>query len=188
LMEWGEVAEELSDKFKAEVLAIDYPGYGKSEGPVPSTEKELLECADAAFQELISDKNSKLPVVLYGRSLGSAVASYLASQHEVNGLVLETPYTSIKAMAGVVLPIVPSFFVRYELDNEKNIKDLKIPILILHGTADPVVPYSQALELSKINSHITFITIEGGTHNSLSESPLYWDAVSKFLKAREQSL
>lgn len=178
---WGELGSDLSQKLICDILLIDYPGYGKSTGGLPTSEKALYESAQAAFEEFQKSTDSHLPIIVYGRSLGSGVASYLASKNQVQALILETPYTSIKAMAKVVLPFVPSFLVRYDLDNEKNIQGLNIPILVLHGTSDSTIPYSQGKELAASKSGIDFVTIEGGHHNDLDNYKDYWVAVDRII-------
>ncbi|AZZ35437.1 alpha/beta hydrolase [Bdellovibrio sp. qaytius] len=181
LDKWGQVGADLSEKLNCDIFILDHPGFGKSTGSLPTSEKELYESADAAFAEFIASTDKTLPIILYGRSLGSALASYLASKNKVQALILETPYLSIKAMAKVLFPFVPSFFVHYDLDNAKNIQGLNIPILILHGTGDTVVPYIQGKELAALNSNAEFITIDDGNHNTLANYPLYWNAVENFV-------
>lgn len=179
---WGQVAVELVEKLNVDVLIVDYPGYGKSTGALPSTEQAMYRSGEAAFAELLKSTDGNLPLIVYGRSLGSAVASHLAAKPEVRALILETPYTSMKAMAKVVFPYVPSFLVRYNLDNEINLRQVNVPVLILHGTNDNVVPYSQGKELHSQKATSDFISIDGGSHNNLSDYPRYWDAVINFVR------
>ena len=178
---WGYAGAEIAKKLKCDVLILDYPGYGKSSGSLPKNEKALYESAEAGLKELISGSDSTLPIILYGRSLGSGVASHLATTNAVQALILETPYESIKEMAAVMVPFAPSFLVRYDLDNAKNIKELSVPILIIHGTADSVIPYSQAQRLNRENPKADFVTIEGGGHNDLSNFSQYWAVVESFV-------
>lgn len=179
---WGPTAEELAQKLKCEILILDYPGFGKSSGSLATSEKALFESAEAALKEFISVTDASLPLILYGRSLGTGVASYLASKYAVQALVLETPYVSVKAMATERYTIAPAFLVRYDLDNQKNIKDLTVPVLMIHGTEDSVIPYSQSQILHHNYPKIEFVTIEGGDHNNLYEYPQYWEAVENFTK------
>lgn len=181
---WGHVAVELVQKLNVDVLIVDYPGYGKSTGSLPSSEKALYHSAEAAFAEIQKTTDNKVPLIIYGRSLGSAVASYLAAKPEVRALILETPYTSMKAMAKVVFPYVPSFLVRYDMDNEINLRNVTVPILILHGTNDNVVPYEHGKELHSQKATSEFVSIDGGSHNDLAEHPLYWEAVTNFVVNR----
>lgn len=102
LASWGEVARELSARTGYSTWTIDYPGYGKSTGAIRS-EGQLhamaLKLYEAAKVEL---PNS--PVVLYGRSIGTGVATRLASEQPVQALILESPYYGLKSVAGEVAP------------------------------------------------------------------------------------
>src|SRR6058998_3924967 len=82
----------------AALLVVDYPGYGGSEGR--ATEGALYAAAEAAYAALVARPGvDPRRIYVYGRSLGSAVATYVASHHSVAGLVLESPFTSAAAMA-----------------------------------------------------------------------------------------
>lgn len=188
---WGLVGEELAVRLNCQVLIVDYPGFGKSSASVPSNEEDLNLSADAALsffiQETATGSAAGKPLVLYGRSLGSGLATHLAANPEVKAIVLESPYTSIKAMAKLLVPIVPSFMVRYDIDNKKNLTSLaqstnaQVPILIFHGTEDRVVPYSHSEELVQLMPSAKFITIEGGNHNNLPIYPQYWAELIRFM-------
>jgi uncharacterized protein len=183
---WGYLGAELSKQLNSEVLIVDYPGFGKSSSGLASSEVELYESAEAAIKILQSNVDAPLPIILYGRSLGSGIASYLSNKIAVQALILETPYLSLKAMAEVVFPLVPTFLVRYDLDNQKNIKKLKIPILIIHGTADTLIPFSHAQQLANESKQSSFIIIDGGGHNNLPDYPQYWVALKKFTEPLTQ--
>jgi hypothetical protein len=178
---WGDVGISLSEKLNSDILLIDYPGYGKSSGKLPTTEKELFKSGEAAFDELIKSTKDALPIIIYGRSLGTGVASYIATQHSVQGLVLESPYVSIKSVTALILPFIPAKLIRYNLDNAKNIQGLKIPILIFHGTEDGTIPYSQGKQLAASKPEADFVPISEGGHNNLSEHQRYWEAIEKFM-------
>lgn len=177
---WGYVGEELAIKYNSDVLILDYPGYGKSTAGVATSDEAIFNSADAAFEIFKSSTEAKLPIVLIGRSLGSGVASYLAAKNNVQGLILETPYISIKKMARIYVPIVPEFIVKYELDNLKALQNLQIPVLMIHGTQDEVIPYNQAAILHKKYPKVNFVTVENGDHNNLSGYPVYWEAMDRF--------
>lgn len=183
---WGEVGAELSEKLNSDIFLIDYPGYGKSSGQLPASEKELFRSAEAAFNEFIRSTQDTLPIIIYGRSLGTGVASYISAQHSVQGLILESPYISIKSMAAHMLPFVPSTLVRYNLDNAQNIQNLKIPILIFHGNLDGTIPFAQGKQLALDKPDADFIPISEGHHNNLSDFRSYWAALENFM-AKVQS-
>ena len=177
---WGATAQELAKKLNCEVLIFDYPGFGKSGGALARNEVAMFESAAAAFREL-SGREPALPVILYGRSLGSGVAAHLATRYPIRGLILETPYLSIVAMGARFFPFFPAFFVRYNINSQKNIKNLKIPILILHGTKDETVPYAQGSQLAKENAAAEFVSFEGGRHNNLATYPQFWPRLEAFV-------
>ncbi|MFZ3229943.1 MAG: alpha/beta fold hydrolase [Pseudobdellovibrio sp.] len=179
---WGYAAEEIAIRLNCQILIIDYPGFGKSTGGLASSEVALFDSAEAAFKVFEESTNSKLPLIVYGRSLGSGIASHLAAKNKIQALILETPYISIKAMAKVIFPLLPSFFVRYNLNNQENINKLSIPILILHGTADALIPFLQSAILSKENANIRLVAIAEGTHNNLSNFQIYWDSIQNFIQ------
>lgn len=178
---WGHVASELAEKTGYEVWIVDYPGYGKSSGPTPRNETAFLEIGRSLLVQ-IRDSHPHLPVFLYGRSIGSGIAGRLAAEGHVQGLILETPYTSLRTLAREIVWWVPSFLVRFDLDNAVLAKAKLEKILILHGTLDAVIPYHHSVNLeAMLKGRAKLVTVEGGAHNDLAQYPLYWSEVTSFL-------
>ncbi|HYG11701.1 MAG TPA: alpha/beta hydrolase, partial [Pyrinomonadaceae bacterium] len=124
----------------ANVLIIDYRGYGKSEGR-PS-EDGLYMDARAAWDYLTQARATPpARIVIFGKSLGGAVAIDLATKVEACGLVVQSSFTSIAEMAGEVLPFVPRFVIRTKMDSLSKIASVSCPKLFIHSQADEVVPY-----------------------------------------------
>jgi uncharacterized protein len=126
------------------VLLMDYRGYGLSEGEFPS-ETQVYEDAQAAWDYLTqSQKINPKNIIIYGHSLGGAIAINLAVEHpEAAGLIVEGTFTSIKDMAKYkkIYQIFPlSLILHQKFDSINKVKSLKIPLLLIHGTADDVVP------------------------------------------------
>lgn len=179
---WGELASEFVDQTGWNIWMVDYPGYGKSTGHITS-EAQLHEVADAVFGEAVKLNPGK-KVVIYGRSLGSGIASSLATKTTVDGLVLETPFYNVEAMAKNIFPFVPGFLVRYKLASNESLKNIKIPVLVIHGTADEIVPFDQGKKLyDEYQGPKTFVEVQGGDHNSLDSTDKFWPAVKQFLKS-----
>ena len=106
-------------------------------------------------------------IVIHGESLGTAVATYLATNRGSAGVILEAPFTSAKAVAGRVVPFVGPLFV-HGYDSMKRIKDIHVPLLIIHGDRDEVIAYQFGQELFRAaNEPKSFWTIAGATHNDL---------------------
>jgi uncharacterized protein len=127
------------------VLAIDYRGYGKSEGGFPS-ERSVDEDARAAF-DFLRARQPALPVVVHGESLGGGAACELALQADVAGLVLQSSFTSVPAMAAVVYPFLPAALVRTRFDNLRKVKEIAAPKLFIHSRSDEIVPFAMGEQL-----------------------------------------
>jgi uncharacterized protein len=121
------------------VMLLGYRGYGGNPGK--PTEAGLYADADAAIEFLERQAIAPDRTVLWGESLGSAVAVYLAAQRSVAGMVLEAPFTSIAAIAQLHYPMVPAaLLVRDRFDALSRISRIDTPLLVLHGGRDAIVP------------------------------------------------
>jgi len=121
------------------VLMLEYRGYGGNPGS--PTEAGLHADATAAVDFLEDCGIMSNRLVLYGESLGSGVAVSLAAQHDVAGLILEAPFTSVAEVAQYHYSFVPaSILVRDRFDSLSRIAKVKAPILVLHGERDRIVP------------------------------------------------
>ncbi len=186
LASWGQVAEDLVRETGWSVWIMDYPGYGKSSGPIPKSERPLLEMARVIETQMGSQKPN-LPVVYYGRSIGTGIASMLSLEKRPSGLILESPYKSVARLGHEIYPFLPESFSRFNLENETGVKAMAPdPTLIFHGTSDGVIPFKHGKELSESNPAAKFVPIEGGDHNNLSGFSEYWPAIRGFLSAIER--
>ena len=119
---------------------IDYRGYGKSEGS-PS-ELGVYKDGDAAYKYLTRERNiPKDKIILYGESLGGAVAIDLAAREDVKALITEEAFTSLKDMAKQVYPFVPGFVVSNKFDSLSKIGNVTCQKLIIHSINDEIVPF-----------------------------------------------
>lgn len=148
------------------VLATSYRGY--SDNPGKPTEDGLYADAEAALAYLNQQGITNQNIILVGRSLGTGIAVEMATRHELNAIVLITPYTSIADAAQHHYWYVPAkWLVRDRFDNLKKAGEIDEPVLIFHGTSDKVVPYDMGQELyDAIDSPKHFITVENGNHNA----------------------
>ncbi len=181
LSRWGEVVQDLV-RLNYDLVVMDYRTYGKSKGKL--SEKTLLEDAQA-FYEYLTKTYPEEDIILYGRSLGTAMASYVASQNKVSLLILETPFYSMLDVAQERFPILPvETLIKYPFRNYEFLRKTTSRIIILHGTRDKVVPISSSLKLMKSleGKAVDFIEIEGGSHNDLSSFQAYQRAVRALLQ------
>jgi len=157
----------LHEKVKTHIFIIDYRGYGRSEGRV--SEAGTYKDAEAAFHYLQNQKDiASKRIVLFGRSLGAAVAAHLAVREDALALILESPFSSIREMAKVVFPFLPiGPFLRTQYDVLGNIKQARQPVLVLHGDQDDIVPFALGKKVFEAAPEPKeFYTIRGADHNN----------------------
>jgi fermentation-respiration switch protein FrsA (DUF1100 family) len=154
----------------AALLILDYPGYGASGGR--TTETGLHQAAEAAYAALAARPEVDASrIVVYGRSLGTAAATWLAARRPVAGLVLESPFTNARDMAREHYALVPRFILRLELDNIGTIPRVRAPVLVFHGTADSLVPFAMGQRVAAaVTSSVELVPIPGAGHNESYET------------------
>lgn len=160
------------------VLLPEYRGYGRSAGK-PS--QKTITADFVAWRNRMLDRPEVDPdrVVYHGRSLGGGVAAQLAKAHPPRGLILESTFTSVKAMAANYL--VPPFLVRDPFDTLKVVRRLDRPILVMHGTTDHIIPPSHADRLASAAKDAKRVHFEAG-HNDPIPPEQYWPPILDYLR------
>jgi fermentation-respiration switch protein FrsA (DUF1100 family) len=157
----------LHDLVKVNIFIFDYRGYGRSEG-APTEEGTYLdgEAALALMRERLGVDGAER-IVLFGRSLGAAVATEMATRFQSQALILESPFLSIAALARLFFPALPiGPFLQIRYDVQATIKKIKVPVLVLHGDRDGVVPFEQGkLVFAAAPEPKKFFIIAGADHN-----------------------
>ena len=149
-------------------LIFDYRGYGNSEGR--PTERGTYLDARAALYYLRGRMDVDPDCIVYfGHSLGAAVAIELAVAHRPAGMALVAPFSSIKDMAGLVMPVpLIGWLVRGHYNSMSRIGKVHTPLLILHGELDEIVPHSQGFKLYRAaNRPKRFVTLYNASHNNV---------------------
>jgi uncharacterized protein len=168
-------------KLGYEVWVQDYPGFGKSTGEI--TEKKLY---DQAFQvkKMVDVQFASESIIIYGKSLGTGIAAYIASNTKAKMLILETPYYSIPALFNCYAPIYPSSsMANFKIPTNEYLQDVKYPIVIFHGTKDGVIPYRSASKLKAfLKPSDKFITVPDATHININATYIYYAAIDSLLK------
>jgi hypothetical protein len=161
---------EFYSRLAVSVLAVDYRGYGKSEG-TPG-EAGVYRDADAAYDYLIQVRHIQPKnIVVFGHSLGGAVAIDLASRRECGALIVQSSFTSVKDMARRVFRIPFFEYVpKSRFDSLAKIRRVRAPILIVHGTRDETVPFSMGQRLlAAAPEPKVFFPVAGAGHNDVIE-------------------
>lgn len=162
---------------------IDYRGYGQSEGS-PS-EEGLYQDGEAAYRYLRDER--AIPsgeIVVFGRSLGGAVASRTAAQFPVGALIMESSFTSAPDLGADVYPFLPvRLLARFEYPAEDYIQQVDLPVLVVHSEQDDIIPYHHGESLHRAaGPKAELLTIQGD-HNTgfMTSGELYRQGLDEFL-------
>jgi fermentation-respiration switch protein FrsA (DUF1100 family) len=180
LSRWGKIVLPFVD-MGYDVLVMDYRNYGKSTGEI--SEEALYQDAQL-FYNYVEDKYAT-NIIIYGRSLGTGIATHLASKNPSKKLILETPFYSLLDVAKARFPFLPlKQLLRYKMPSYQFIKEVQCPIRIFHGTEDAVVSYDSGKKLfdSIPQTDKKLYTVPEGSHNNLNEFETYWEGIKKELK------
>lgn len=132
---------EIFHSLGLNVFIIDYRGYGKSEGSM--SEQGFHLDAFAAWQYLVTKRGFQAQdIIIFGRSLGGAVATQLATQVDEKALIVESTFSSVNDMASMLMPLISKLiYLRYSFNTENIINQVASPVLLIHSKDDDVVPY-----------------------------------------------
>ena len=180
LSRWGKIHEDFVSR-GYDIAILDFRGYGKSTGN-PSEEPFYEDAKlfyDWALEKYPDDK-----FIIFGRSLGCAVASNLAMKVDIEKVILETPFFNISdAIRGHITRVLLPFDLRNDFPNNQHIQKIKEPIFIFAGTKDRVVLNSSTEKLKPfLKTNDRYIVIEGKGHNDLNSSPKYNQELDLILK------
>lgn len=165
-----------------DVLLAEYRGYGASEGK--PTEEGLYADAQALIDAAHVPPDG---VVIWGTSLGTGVATEMAKRGKCRALVLVAPFTSIPDVGQRVARVLPvGLIVTDRFDTLSKAPSIDMPVLVIHGTSDEVVPYDMGVTLSRTFSHARLVTVQGGHHNDLfvTSAHTLYDEITEFASRR----
>jgi len=176
---------------RANVFIFDYRGYGQSEGSLSSlSEQATYRDAEGALAYLRSRQDlDQTRLVYFGRSLGAAIAVELSRQHPPAGLILETTFATLKDIARVHYPYVPLFFLQTKYETLRKLPEIRVPVLIVHGDRDEIVPLEQAERLyAAANEPKSLYVIRGAHHNDtyVMGGNKYFEVWGKFLQSLDR--
>jgi len=162
---------------------LEYPGYA-GDKTAPS-EKLILQQA-LELVSYLKKQNPKLPIILYGESLGTAVATYIASERPVEAIVLQSPFTSISSVAQNHYPFIPiKYIIRNQFLADKWAQKINIPALIFMSKDDAVIPpkitEKQILNFAPTSKVIRF---ENTDHNGMDDyhPKVFWGSIKEYIK------
>lgn len=177
--------ERLHRKTEFNIFIFDYRGYGRSAGS-PSEAGSYLD-GDAAMDFVRTELAiASQQLVIFGQSLGAAVAADIAGRHDSRAAILESPFASIRAMAKIVLPFLPiGPLLNAKFDVIDKVGKIKAPLLVLHGDRDEIVPFEQGQQVfAAARQPKKFQRIEGAGHNDIfvAGGEAYYERLSSFIE------
>lgn len=165
-------------------LIIDYQGYGKSEG-TPG-ENAFYNDARVAFHDLVNKRGfQKENIIVFGRSLGGAVAAKISAELKPGAVILESTFSSVSDMAERIFPILSKVIVlRYQFETARHVQELESPLLVLHSREDEIIPFASGEQVYlAANKPKLFFEITGDHNNGfLKTQPGYEQVLAKFLE------
>ncbi len=170
-------------QLKINFVVMDYPGYGNSSGK-PS-EESVLESASEVIR-WVKENHPGNSLILAGWSLGASVAIQSAARHpgEIRAVIALSPWLSLDTVAREHYPVwLVRMLLTEHYDLASALKKLKVPILIIHGAQDEIIPVSHGRELSGTNNlTVRYLELPRAGHSDLFSSVLFWQEISDFIR------
>ncbi len=179
LSRWGTIVSAYAD-LGYDVIAMDYRTYGKSTGKL--SERALYEDGQL-FYDYTRQEYPEQSIILFGRSLGTGIATYLAAANKPGQLILETPFYSLMEVGVRRFPFLPvRWLLRYPMKSYEHVRQLSCPVAVFHGTADRIIPIESGKKLFEvIPTEKEFFQVEGGRHNNLMGFETYQRGIRTIL-------
>ncbi len=174
------VGLDLYRRLNMDLVMFDYRGYGKSSGRI-SSQAQLSADVRAAWQA-VAPRYRGLKRVVYGRSLGTALAAELAADIQPELTVLVSPYESMRALAALHYPWVPGAALRYPLPTDEWLPQVHNAVLLVHGEQDSLVPASHSRRLQSLVPQARLLLLPGVGHGDVHQSRSYLDGVSRAIR------
>jgi len=165
------------------VLIFDYRGYGSSDGS--PTENGTYLDAEAAWDYLVAKKKiAPQQIILWGRSLGGAVAARTAASHRPGLVIIESAFTSLKDLADDLFVWVPSWLLtNYAYETACYLRDLDVPVLVIHSRDDDIIPFHHGKQLyGSIKGPKAFLELQGSHNRGFIDSrAIYAPSIGDFI-------
>ena len=162
---------------------FDYRGYGTSEGK--PTEKGTYLDAEAAWYYLTKKRHvPSTEIILFGRSIGGAIAAWLAQDHTPKALIIESTFTSVPDIAANLYPFLPvRLLSRFDYNAREYIKRVNCPILVIHSINDDIIPFSHGRQLFEAAKEPKEFLEIAGTHNDgfMTSGKSYEEGLAAFI-------
>lgn len=164
-------------------LALDYPGYGRSDGK--ASEKNNIAAANAAVQ-WIENNFAENPKIIFGWSLGAAVAIQTAfdNQNKIDGLIAVSAWSSLPDVAAFHYSRwLSNLLVKEKYNSVEAAQKITCPALVMHGTTDSIIPFSQGKKVAEaLGGYARWVEIPNTGHNDIFSRNIVWEEITQFLE------
>lgn len=176
---WGDFAPYFI-KQGYDVFMYDYRSFGKSTGKIKG-EKNFQKDAKFLYHEILKEYDAS-DIIIYGFSIGTGVASRLASKNKARHLILEAPYFNFIDLVKYHKGYLPAELIsRYHFRTNRYLPEVNYPITIFHGTEDRKVPYHSGEKLRDLNPNLHFVPVVGATHSDMQMMEVFDEEIRKIL-------
>ena len=155
----------MFNELRLSSLIFDYRGYGRSSGS--PTEQGTYRDAEAVWKHLVEERGVNAnEIVVFGESLGGAVAAYLAAREKPRALIIASSFTSVPDLASKLYPLLPArWLARFTYNTAEYVKDVRCPVLVIHSPDDEIIPFAHGRAIyGSASEPKQFLEIRGG-HN-----------------------
>ncbi len=180
---WGKFSKDfLSNGY--DFIMMDYRGFGKSKGK--RSMKTLFNDATTVY-DWVEERYPNSKIVVFGRSMGSGIAAYVASEKQPELLILDSPYYQfIKNVTRYAWFMPIKWLLRYNIDTRSYLGKTQCPIHIIHGTHDRLIPYAHSERLhAELPEKVKLHPIKKGKHNDLPSFPIYFEILYKLIDIKQ---
>jgi pimeloyl-ACP methyl ester carboxylesterase len=175
---WGDISSKYTN-LNYDVFILDYRSFGKSGGTINS-ESQLFEDNQLMYNELRKRYNEE-NIIILGHSIGTGLASKLASENKPKYLILLSPYYSLTDMMLQRYPFAPTFLLKYKFATHDYLEECTMPITIFHGNTDEVIPFESSIKLTQDFSKIKLIELNGQGHSNVNDNVDYIAELTQIL-------
>jgi pimeloyl-ACP methyl ester carboxylesterase len=168
---WGKIAKTYTD-LNYDLFMLDYRGYGKSEGSINS-QNQLFNDVQTVY-DYFKKIYSENEIIVLGYSIGTGLATKLASSNKPKLLILQAPFYSLGDLVQHKYLIIPQFILKYKIETNIYIQDCKMPIIIFHGDKDEIIYYYSSIKLKELlKPDDKLFILFGQEHSGMSDNSEY---------------
>lgn len=177
---WGSIAG-IYTSLGYDIFILDYRSFGKSEGEIEN-EEQLNKDVSVVYKTL-TKRYPENKIIIAGYSIGSGLATILASENKPKALILQSPYYSFTELSSSRVPFFPDFMKKFSLETAEYLPKIKAPIYIFHGMQDQLIPYENSVRLNELlkgKGH--FYPLENQEHIGMNENADFQDRLRMILE------